>query len=102
MNCTIRQWRPEDAAALAELLNNQKILDNLRDGIPSRKKMPRPLLRKCCPPIRTRPFRTPSLPAAILPEVSVFSAAATSISELPKSDIILEKTSGDTGSPPMP
>lgn len=34
MNCTIRQWRPEDAAALAELLNNQKILDNLRDGIP--------------------------------------------------------------------
>lgn len=33
MNCTIRQWRPEDAAALAELLNNQKILDNLRDGI---------------------------------------------------------------------
>ncbi len=34
MNCTIRQWRPEDAAALAELLNNPKILDNLRDGIP--------------------------------------------------------------------
>lgn len=33
MNCTIRQWRPEDAAALAELLNNQKILDNLRDRI---------------------------------------------------------------------
>ena len=49
MNCTIRQWRPEDAAALAELLNNHK-----------------------------------------------------AISELPKSDIILEKTSGDTGSPPMP
>lgn len=30
----IRKWRMEDAADLAVALNNQHILDNLRDGIP--------------------------------------------------------------------
>ena len=30
----IRAWKREDAEALAQALNNQKILDNLRDGIP--------------------------------------------------------------------
>lgn len=30
----IRKWRTSDAAALARLLNNKKILDNLRDGLP--------------------------------------------------------------------
>lgn len=34
MECTIREWRAEDKAALAALLNNKKILDNLRDGLP--------------------------------------------------------------------
>ena len=34
MNCKIRQWQKEDAASLAKLLNNRKILDNLRDGLP--------------------------------------------------------------------
>lgn len=34
MECQIREWEPEDAKALAELLNNKKILDNLRDGLP--------------------------------------------------------------------
>lgn len=34
MECTIREWEPADAGALAELLNNKKILDNLRDGLP--------------------------------------------------------------------
>ncbi len=34
MNCIIRQWRAEDAKSLSELLNNKKILDNLRDGLP--------------------------------------------------------------------
>lgn len=34
MNCTIRKWRIEDQKALAVLLNNQHILNNLRDGIP--------------------------------------------------------------------
>lgn len=34
MNGVIRKWRSEDAADLAAVLNNQKILDNLRDGIP--------------------------------------------------------------------
>lgn len=34
MDCTIREWRPEDKTALAALLNNKKILDNLRDGLP--------------------------------------------------------------------
>lgn len=34
MNCTIREWRKEDAARLAQMLNNKKILDNLRDGLP--------------------------------------------------------------------
>ena len=30
----IRPWRPEDAPALAEALNNRKVLANLRDGLP--------------------------------------------------------------------
>ena len=34
MDCTIRKWRPEDAPYLAETLNNKKVQDNLRDGIP--------------------------------------------------------------------
>ena len=34
MVCMLREWRPEDASALAALLNNKKIQDNLRDGIP--------------------------------------------------------------------
>jgi RimJ/RimL family protein N-acetyltransferase len=31
---TLREWQLSDAAALAEFLNNKKILDNLRDGLP--------------------------------------------------------------------
>ena len=34
MVCTIRKWRLSDAADLAAALSNQKILDNLRDGLP--------------------------------------------------------------------
>ncbi len=34
MECKIRKWRIEDASDLAEALNNKKILDNLRDGLP--------------------------------------------------------------------
>ena len=34
MTASIRPWRPEDASALARALNNKKILDNPRDGIP--------------------------------------------------------------------
>lgn len=34
MDCTIRAWWPEDKDALALLLNNRKILNNLRDGLP--------------------------------------------------------------------
>ena len=34
MECELREWRMEDKEALAALLNNKKILDNLRDGIP--------------------------------------------------------------------
>lgn len=34
MECTIRQWRLSDKERLVEMLNNKKILDNLRDGIP--------------------------------------------------------------------
>lgn len=34
MNIQIRKWHPDDAAALASVLNNRRILDNLRDGIP--------------------------------------------------------------------
>lgn len=34
MKCKIRQWKIEDAESLCEALNNRKILDNLRDGIP--------------------------------------------------------------------
>lgn len=34
MDCIIRKWRSEDAKSLSELLNNKKILDNLRDGLP--------------------------------------------------------------------
>jgi len=34
MSCIIRQWRIEDALDLAKALNNKKIQDNLRDGLP--------------------------------------------------------------------
>lgn len=34
MECIIREWKIEDAASLAEMLNNKNILDNLRDGLP--------------------------------------------------------------------
>lgn len=34
MQCEIRRWQPGDAEALAEIINNKKIQDNLRDGIP--------------------------------------------------------------------
>lgn len=34
MECRIRPWRIEDANKLAEALNNKKIHDNLRDGLP--------------------------------------------------------------------
>lgn len=34
MDCSIRRWRTGDAVDLAESLNNKKIHDNLRDGLP--------------------------------------------------------------------
>ncbi len=34
MECNLRAWRFEDAADLANALNNKKIHDNLRDGLP--------------------------------------------------------------------
>lgn len=34
MLCKLRNWKLEDAESLAELLNNKKILNNLRDGLP--------------------------------------------------------------------
>jgi len=34
MNIAIRLWRIEDTKDLAKALNNKKILDNLRDGLP--------------------------------------------------------------------
>ena len=34
MECKIRNWRLEDADDLSKALNNKKILDNLRDGLP--------------------------------------------------------------------
>lgn len=34
MTCAIREWRPEDKTALAATLNNPKVLDMLRDGLP--------------------------------------------------------------------
>lgn len=34
MNTKIRKWKKEDAGLLSEMLNNQKILNNLRDGLP--------------------------------------------------------------------
>lgn len=34
MECSIRKWNIKDAVSLAEMLNNKKILDNLRDGLP--------------------------------------------------------------------
>lgn len=35
MTCAIREWRPEDKTALAATLNNPKVLDMLRDGLPN-------------------------------------------------------------------
>ena len=34
MGCELRKWRLSDAGALAEALNNENILNNLRDGLP--------------------------------------------------------------------
>ncbi len=34
MECRIREWRLTDAEDLAKALNNKKVLDNLRDGLP--------------------------------------------------------------------
>ena len=34
MDCEIRAWRLDDAGDLAKALNNKKIHDNLRDGLP--------------------------------------------------------------------
>lgn len=34
MECLIRSWKIDDAADLAAALNNKKIHDNLRDGLP--------------------------------------------------------------------
>lgn len=34
MECELCHWRIEDAKDIAETLNNRKVLDNLRDGIP--------------------------------------------------------------------
>lgn len=34
MDCKIRRWRNEDAEDLTKAINNKKILDNLRDGLP--------------------------------------------------------------------
>lgn len=34
MSGILRKWRPDDAEALAEILSDRRILDNLRDGIP--------------------------------------------------------------------
>lgn len=34
MECVLREWRKEDKKALAAVLNNRNILNNLRDGLP--------------------------------------------------------------------
>ena len=34
MECSLRPWEPSDAPALAAVLSNRKILNNLRDGLP--------------------------------------------------------------------
>ena len=34
MKCGLRTWRLRDAKALAAALNNEKVLNNLRDGLP--------------------------------------------------------------------
>ncbi|WP_349947515.1 GNAT family N-acetyltransferase [Lacrimispora sp. BS-2] len=34
MGCKIREWQVEDAENLALAINNKKIQDNLRDGLP--------------------------------------------------------------------
>ena len=34
MNCILRKWRLSDAKDLSAALNNKKILNNLRDGLP--------------------------------------------------------------------
>ena len=34
MKCVLRKWRLSDAKDLAAALNNKRILENLRDGLP--------------------------------------------------------------------
>ena len=50
MVCQLRKWRMEDAADLAAVIANPKILENLRDGIPTpiRRRMVGSLLQPCC------------------------------------------------------
>ena len=35
VNCALRSWKISDKERLADLINNPKILNNLRDGLPS-------------------------------------------------------------------
>lgn len=35
MNCILRKWRLSDAEDLAAALNNEKVRNNLRDGLPT-------------------------------------------------------------------
>lgn len=34
MECKLRKWRSKDAKELVVIINNKKVQDNLRDGIP--------------------------------------------------------------------
>ena len=34
MDCILRKWQLSDAKDLASALNNEKVLNNLRDGLP--------------------------------------------------------------------
>ena len=34
MNCILRKWRLSDAKDMTAALNSEKILNNLRDGLP--------------------------------------------------------------------
>jgi hypothetical protein len=58
MECIIREWKIEDAAGLAEMLNNKNILNNLRDGLPYpiQRAMQKNILCQCFRLIKRKPL----------------------------------------------
>lgn len=67
MNCILRKWRLSDAEDLAAL-NNEKVLNNLRDGLPfpHTDQGSRDCIAACFPQTKTVPLHMPSCIMTVL------------------------------------